>query len=82
MPVFTIKAKDGSAIIEDKYLPRVLGVLSGLSHNDPHSFYIDDKLIFTVNPETVTIEPDTKVDLLKMLYASQPRRRVELLSED
>ncbi len=82
MPKFVIKAEDGSVIVEDKYLPRVLGVLSGIPGDNPHSFYIDDKLIFTVTPETVSIEPDTKADLLKMLYASQPRRRVELLSED
>lgn len=71
MPIFTIKDADETMIAQDEYLPRVLRAWRRLPAGTPMTFHIDERLIFTITPEEAIIEPDTKDDLFKMLYASQ-----------
>lgn len=71
MNKFTIKDEADNIIVESN---RVLDALRELKQlfadKSALSFYVDDRLIFALTPEALTIEPDTKMDLIKLLYAA------------
>lgn len=71
MNKFTIKDEADNIIVESN---RVLDALRELKQlfadKSSLSFYVDDRLIFAITPEVLAIEPDTKMDLIKLLYAA------------